>query len=117
MAEKKITISKEQLLKLAAAIRTFVQSGNDLIDSQFGKEVQKAAKATVDALVSNGDIAKEKSNEVVSTLVWEKVAALRGLQKIAAKKTQTRTPLGTVKESSVSKDSESVEFYNSQFGV
>jgi len=97
------------LCKLASAL---VQMCSLLVKTQFGERVKKQAEKTADILVASGNLAPERRSEAVKKLVFSKLAAFDGLQKLASAATTIDTRLGVPHSSPARKEASAKEVWD-----
>lgn len=83
------------LKTVVVAGQRFIKAGNAICDLEFGENIRKAAGEATDMMVEAGVVDRDKRDTVVDALVFDKSAALDGLERFSKARIADSLSLGT----------------------
>lgn len=99
------------------------KQAEELLESEYGHDIQKDAEKTVDRLINDGIVAPENRDTTIERLTYDKHASCDGLRKMAemlkdAYSQSAPTPsLGETEKSASTIEEESADdYYKRKFG-
>lgn len=89
------TISKQKVAELLRPIAGFIDDMKEISESEYGDKVQKQAEEVVNQLNVYGNIPESKLKKAQEDLVYDKLASLRLMKKLAKANSELRSEQAT----------------------